>query len=279
MNYIPFSVFISKKPVIGMLHVLPLAGEPGYTSVDAVVHHALDDAYALEKGGVDGIIIENWYENSTQSCVTQRTASCFYKVLHHIVPKIHIPWGINVLNNDYVLAFSLAKHFQADFVQLDVFVDAVKSAYTYGDAAKKHPFIIHPEPLQIAHVAHQSGDIPFIVFIQPKHYVMLCKEKTLLASALEAKKYGASAVIVTKATGVAPELQKIHLLKTAFPSFPVGIGSGVTSKTVGQFLSVGDFCIVGTALKHHGLLTHPVDSARVQNFMKHASILRRKNLL
>lgn len=262
-----------------MLHLQPLAGEPGYVSVDAVVQHALMDIHALETGGIDGIIIENWHENSVTSFVSQATAACLRQVLQHIVPAIHVPWGINVLNNDYARAFTLAKQFQAQFVQLDVFVDAVQSAFTYGDAAKQHPFVIHPNPAQIASVAHESGDMPFIVFIQPKHYEMLHKEKTVLTSALEAKHFGASAVIITKATGVAPEIQKIQMLKASLPAFPVGIGSGVTMHTVAQFLSAGDFCIIGTACKQGGVLDNPVDSVRVGQIMKRASIMKRKNLL
>ncbi len=264
---------------MGMLHLAPLAGEPEYVSVDAIVQQALADICALETGGIDGIIVENWHEKSRTPCVSQKTAACFRQILQYIAPKIHLPWGINVLNNDYMLAFSLAKQFHAHFVQLDVFVDTVKSAFAYNAYAKQHPFVIQPHPAQIAHSAHTSGNMPFIVFIQPKHYEMLQKEKTLFASALEAKQYGASAVIITKATGIAPEMNKIRMLKSSLGIFPVGIGSGVTKQTVSQFLSIGDFCIIGTALKQDGILDNPVDSVCVEKIMKRASIVKRKNLL
>ena len=210
--------------------------------------------------------------------VTKATALCFEHVLQKIAPRIHVPWGINVLHNDYPLSFSLAKKFHADFVQLDVFVDDVKSAFSYSQKAKHHPFKIHPDSEVIGHYAKKAG-IPFITFIQPKHYEMLIKNKSLLRSARKAKRFGASGVIVTKATGVAPEMQKIKMLKNALGTFPVGVGSGVTVKTVKQFLSVGDFCIVGTALKKQGDIHNSVDTKRVKQLMKNTYGNRRTFLL
>lgn len=270
MNTLPFSVFLKKKPVIGMLHLTALAGEPGHISVPSVIHHAQEDILALEHGGIDGILVENWRANGTTPFVAKQTAVCFTQVLQAIVPQIHIPWGINVLHNDYPLAFYLAQNYHADFVQLDVFVDAVRSAFFYSQDAKKHPFEIHPDPQKIQHCAQDAGNMPFIVFIQPKHYAMLEKDTSLVDSAKKAKRFGAAGVIVTKVTGVAPELKKIKILKHTLGSYPVGIGSGVTAQTVKQYVSVGDFCIVGTALKKNGNIDHSVDSTRVIQLMKHA---------
>lgn len=262
-----------------MLHLAPLAGEPGYISISCIVHHAIQDIGALEQGGIDGILVENWYANGTTPFVSKKTALCMKQVLKKITQKIHVPWGINMLHNDYPLAFSLAQQYHAQFVQLDVFVDHVKSAFSYSEKAKSHPFEIHPDPVHIQQCAKKAGNMPFIVFIQPKHYTMLEKNKSLVISANEAKRFGASGVIITKATGIAPELKKIAALKQALGAFPVGVGSGVTPKTVKQFLSVGDFCIVGTALKEKGDIHNPVDSIRVACLMKYAHMQNGKFLL
>jgi len=279
MMQTPFSLFIKQKNVIGMLHFAPLAGEPGHLSIDVVVKHAMRDIKALNKGGINGILVENWYADSVTPYVTKATALCFEHVLQKIAPRIHVPWGINVLHNDYPLSFSLAKKFHADFVQLDVFVDDVKSAFSYSQKAKHHPFKIHPDPAAIQKCATTAGNISFIVFIQPKHYEMLIKNKSLIGSAREAKKFGAAGVIVTKATGIAPEMKKIKLLKKALGTFLVGIGSGVTVRTVKQFLSVGDFCIVGTALKKQSDIHHLVDPKRVKQLMKNTYGNKRTFLL
>lgn len=54
------SMFKTEKPVIGMLHLRPLPGDPLYYpggSVSQVVEAAKRDLEALQQGGVDGILI------------------------------------------------------------------------------------------------------------------------------------------------------------------------------------------------------------------------------
>lgn len=55
-------MFGVKKPIIAMLHIDPLPGDPLYKSgndMDKVVEHAREDLHALQDGGVDGIIFSN----------------------------------------------------------------------------------------------------------------------------------------------------------------------------------------------------------------------------
>ena len=48
-------------PVIGMLHLQPLPGAPGFGGdVEQVRQSLLSDAEALIDGGVDGLLIENY---------------------------------------------------------------------------------------------------------------------------------------------------------------------------------------------------------------------------
>ena len=49
-------MFGVKKPIIAMLHIDPLPGDPLYKSendMDKVVEHAREDLHALQDGGVD----------------------------------------------------------------------------------------------------------------------------------------------------------------------------------------------------------------------------------
>ena len=49
------------KPVIGMIHLMPLPGSPGYGGdLGAIREAALRDADALFTGGVHGLMIENF---------------------------------------------------------------------------------------------------------------------------------------------------------------------------------------------------------------------------
>ena len=52
------------KPVIGMVHLLPLPGAPGYTGygIGEIIDHARRDAEALLAGGVNGLMVENMWD-------------------------------------------------------------------------------------------------------------------------------------------------------------------------------------------------------------------------
>ena len=55
-------LFGVKKPIISMLHLDPLPGDPRYVgecTVKRAVEHAKRDLEALQEGGVDGIIVSN----------------------------------------------------------------------------------------------------------------------------------------------------------------------------------------------------------------------------
>ena len=69
-------MFGVKKPIIAMLHIDPLPGDPLYKSendMDKVVEHAREDLHALQDGGVDGIIFSNEfslpYQRNMDRCV------------------------------------------------------------------------------------------------------------------------------------------------------------------------------------------------------------------
>lgn len=73
---------------------------------------ALRGVERLEKGGVDGLLFENW------------------GTLH---------FGINVLPLEYETAFDMARKTDASFVQVDTFVDRVLIEY-------EPPFVIGASP-------------------------------------------------------------------------------------------------------------------------------------
>ena len=62
-------IFSSIKPVIGMLHLDYLEGEK-FKGVKFVVKKALKDIKALQEGGIDGILVENWKEDTIGAFVS-----------------------------------------------------------------------------------------------------------------------------------------------------------------------------------------------------------------
>lgn len=250
---------MSRKKIIGMLHLGDLLGD-----LEVVVGKAVFDIRALQEGGVDGVLIENWKERSVGEWVATETAKNMTWVVSRIIKDIKVPFGFNVLNNDYKVAFGLAERFGAAFVELDVFVDRVRSKFVDNLEAKAHPFVIDPKPNEIMSCATVS----LWSFVQPKHYVMLDKGKTIEESTHQAIDAGAAAVIVTKATGVSPTLELVKKVKSAAGLIPVGVGSGLNEQNVQELLQVADFAIVGTYFKMNGMIDNSVDVNRVKKILK-----------
>ena len=78
----------------------------------------------------------------------------------------------------------------------------------------------------------------------------------------------ADALIVTgRSTGEPTALADLKRVRDAVPEAPVLVGSGVSSDSVGELLSVADGVIVGTWLKREGRVGNPVDPARVRQLV------------
>ena len=53
-------MFGVEKPIIALLHLDALPGDPGYCgSMEQVIEHARDDLISLQDGVVDGILFAN----------------------------------------------------------------------------------------------------------------------------------------------------------------------------------------------------------------------------
>ena len=122
-------IFGIKNPVMGMVHLGDLHSPKG---IDYVKDMALADALNLHLGGlgVDGLLVENWEEASAGPFVTNETIERMLQVIDELKKAVPIPVGVNVLHNDYRAAFTLAKQLGLEFVQLDVYADKARTAFT-----------------------------------------------------------------------------------------------------------------------------------------------------
>jgi len=91
------------KPIIGMVHLWPLPGSPGYdagTGMTAILDHAQRDAEALIEGGVNGLIVENmWdlpYYVGQEVALEAVTAQAV--VARKVADMVDVPVGVNVIH-------------------------------------------------------------------------------------------------------------------------------------------------------------------------------------
>ena len=87
-------VFHVAKPVIAMLHLSALPGDPGYDSaggIAAVVERARAELDALQSGGVDGIMISNEFSLPYLTRVRPETTAAMARVIGELRRDIRVP--------------------------------------------------------------------------------------------------------------------------------------------------------------------------------------------
>ncbi|MGZ4983877.1 MAG: BtpA/SgcQ family protein [Chthoniobacterales bacterium] len=250
------------KVVIGMLHLPALPGAPlARLSLAQIRDQVLRDADTLVRGGVHGLMMENFgdvpfYPNRVPAhVVAQMTAlACAVRV------QSDLPFGINVLRNDGRAALAIAHAAGANFIRVNVLcgVRVADQGLIQGIA---HDLLRDRALLG-------ASDVKIFADVDVKHSAALAERPIEDEVADVIERGRADAIVVSGAgTGKATDPAKAQRVKHAAPEMPVFIGSGITAKTIGQFLTSADGFIVGTALKKDGVATNPVELARVQELM------------
>ncbi|HCC23320.1 TPA: hypothetical protein DF272_04025 [Candidatus Falkowbacteria bacterium] len=228
------------KPfIIGMIHLGPMSGYAGYPGLDRLKEKMSADLEALEKGGVDGVMIENNYDVPHYEKVLMSTIQDFEYLCELLREKTKLPLGISLLWNDYENALRIAKKYNFQFVRVPVFVDRVKTEYGVFEPKAKECLEYRK---QIA-----ADEVLILADIQVKHAEHLIK-RPIAEAAAEAEEKGADALIVTgKWTGDAPTVQDVSEVKSVAGELPVLLGSGITPDNVHDYDVDG--VIVGTYFK------------------------------
>jgi uncharacterized protein len=256
------ALFDAKKPVIGMLHLLPLPGSPGYGGkMSAIRDRLLRDADALASGGVDGLMMENFGDVPFYPLrVPTQVATHITALAAEVRRKIDLPLGINVLRNDGLTALAIAHAVGARFIRVNVLCGArvTDQGLIQGIA---HDLLRERQQMR-------AEAIEIFADVDVKHSAALANRP--IADEVEDTVHRglADALIVSGAgTGKPTDPAKLKAVKMSAGK-PVYIGSGVTSGNISTFLDHADGFIVGSAFKRNGSASNPVDGKRVREFMK-----------
>lgn len=230
-----------KKIIIGAIHFPPLLGYPKFPGFNIAIKNAIDDLRSFQRGGVDGIIIENNYDNPHKQFVDSSVVASMTFLGEKIKKKTNLPIGISVLWNDYYTALSIAKILGLKFIRIPVFVDKVKT-----DCG-----IINGQPDEIIKFRKsiKAEDVDIFTDIHVKHSLLLSK-KSIVASAKLAIQNQSDAIIITgKWTGQQPDLKELALVRNSAGDFPIFVGSGFDEKNAKSLLEYANGAIVSTSLK------------------------------
>ena len=93
-------MFGVEKPIIALLHLDALPGDPGYCGdMKTVTEHARKDLLALQDGGVDGIFFANEFSLPYQPVADIAVVSAMAYIIGKLKDEISVPFGVNVVKN------------------------------------------------------------------------------------------------------------------------------------------------------------------------------------
>lgn len=258
------TIFGRPKPLIGVVHLLPLPGSAGWGGdMGAVVERALADARALEEAGFDGIIIENFGDAPFSREFAGRGAVAgMAAVGARVAERVTLPLGVNVLRSDALSAVAVAAAVDARFIRVNVHIGAAVTdqGIIQGDARET-----------LLAVRELSPDLVVFADVFVKHATPLGSASMEQASKELVERGRAGALIVTgRMTGAPTSPDELARVRAAVPGTPVIVGSGTTVDTIAANLSAADGVIVGSAVMEGGTAARPIDPERARRFVEAA---------
>jgi uncharacterized protein len=258
------SMFGVQRPVIGMVHLWPLPGSPGYAGygMDAILDHARRDAEALIEGGVDGLIVENMWDIPYYAGTDPRMEAVVAQgvAARKIKEMAGMPVGVNVIHNGWLAELSIAVAAGLDFIRVCILTGA--RLWDTGDFGTgcAADLLRRRKELGAEHVK-------LFADVDKKHSVPF--PGIDLETHIEwTEFYRPDALIVSgRMTGDAPDLDKVRRAREA-ATRPILMGSGTTAENIGSFMRYADGAIVGTSLKVDGVMENPIDVERVRRYVE-----------
>lgn len=255
-------IFKTTNPVIGVVHLLPLPTSPRWGgSLKAVIDRAEQEAVALASGGVDGLIVENFFDAPfPKDCVDPAVVSAMSVVVQRLKNLVTLPIGVNVLRNDAHSAMAIAACVQAQFIRVNVLsgVMATDQGLIEGQA---HQLLRYRREL--------GSDVKILADVLVKHARPLGSPNLTTAVQETIERGLADGIILSGwATGSPPSLEDLELASAAANGTPVFIGSGADWENISQLIQAANGVIVSSSLKRRGRIEQPIDPIRVSQFVE-----------
>ncbi|TGG94512.1 MAG: BtpA/SgcQ family protein [Aphanocapsa feldmannii 277cV] len=253
-------LFPQRCPLIGVLHLPALPGSPDWSGeLGAVEAFALADTEAYLAGGAAALVVENFGDHPFfPERVPAETVAAMARIASRVVERAgRLPVGINVLRNDGLAALAVALASGARFIRVNVLsgVMATDQGLIQGRAAE----LMRRRRLLGAEDVLVLGDVLV------KHALPLAARTMADVVKDTLLRARADGVIVSGvATGSAASPADLAAARQAAGGAPVLLGSGVSSGNATNLCPGCDGVIVASALKEGGVVSAPVDAARVR---------------
>ncbi len=255
-------IFNTTQPIIGVVHLLPLPTSARWGgSLSAVIDRAEQEAVALASGGVNSIIVENFFDAPfPKSRVDPAVVSAMTTIVSRLRALVSMPIGINVLRNDSLSAMAIASCTGAAFIRVNVLsgVMATDQGLIEGCAYEL-----------LRYRRELGSNVKIIADVLVKHAQPLSSSDITTAVHETIDRGLADAIILSGvATGHPPNFEDLKLAKAAAGETPIIIGSGADSRNISSLMQFADGVIVSSSLKRQGKIENSIDPIRVSQFVE-----------
>jgi uncharacterized protein len=249
------------KPLLGVVHLQPLPSSSRHAGMDAVFDAAMADARALQAGGVDGVVVENFgdapfHKGDARDPVSPDVPAALAIVAHRIRTELGLPVAVNCLRNDGIAALGAAAVAGAQWIRVNVW----SGAYCTDQG------VIESEAARVLAFRKRLGArVRILADFMVKHARPLVPFEPADAAKDLAQRSGADAMILSGTrTGEPVDVAWLDTVRAAVGRFPIWIGSGLTPDNAAALWPRCDGAIVGTFVKRGGRVAAPVDVERVR---------------
>jgi len=260
--------FGTAKPVIGMVHLGPLPGAPGYDAgggIERLVAAARADLEALQAGGIDAVMVGNEGDRPYRLKAEPAGLAAMAAITATLRPAIRVPFGVDYLW-DAVATVALAAATGAAFAR-EIFTGVYASdmGLWAPDAAAA---------LRLR-ASLGRGDLQLLFNVNAEFAGALDTRPIELRARSAAFSSLADVICVSgPLTGAPVARSDLAKVKAALPDTPVLANTGVDLDNVADIHSIADGCVIGSHLKQDGNTWNAVDPARVARFMDKVRGLR-----
>ncbi|WP_294451722.1 BtpA/SgcQ family protein [uncultured Gemmiger sp.] len=254
-------MFRTEKPIIGLLHLKPLPGDPFYApdgSMEKVIACARADLEALQKGGVDGVLVTNELSLPYEKKVSGVTLAAMGVVIGALRRELRVPFGAEAIY-DGDATIELCAATGAAFTRC-LFTGAWVGdlGLVDRDVARtlRRKSALRLDGLKLFYFVTSEGEVYLNDRTAPEiaqSMLFNCRPDAL--------------VVGGAAAGVGPGGELLEQVRAAAGRVPVVCGTGCRRETVAQILKNCDGAFVGTTFKKDGVFENPVDERRVKEFM------------
>ena len=261
------SMFGVRKPIIAMLHLDALPGDPRFrrgTSIQEIAAHAGADLEALQNGGVDGVLFSNEFSLPYQRTMDMVTPAAMAYVIGALRSELRVPFGVDAIS-DGGATLELAAAVGADFLR-----GTFSGVYVGDGGLYNNDFAA----LMRRKAALPLDNLKMLYFINPESDRNLdLRPLQEIAASTIFKVHPDGLCISANAAGQDVDEDLIAAVKSRNPEVAVLCNTGCRPDTIIRKLCVADAAVVGTYFKQGGKLENErlenvrVDAARVRMFM------------